>query len=94
MITKVRIAPMEKWCPSYRRLLSVGTPKNLPGLEVEIETTGMEISAPDNHHGTSTPFKLWPMTQESIEKLNAAVGAIGNLGPHRILICEHLLDID
>ena len=93
MIAKVRIAPMERWCPSYREYLAQGTPHRLVGLEVEIETTGMELVTQEGMHGAVVPFRAWPLTQKSIELLNQEIGAIGS-APNGIMLCEHMLELD
>ena len=93
MIAKVRIAPMERWCPSYRKYLAQGTPHRLVGLEVEIETDGMELVTQDGMHGAAVPFRVWPLTQKSIELLNREVSAIGS-APEKIMLCEHMLEMD
>jgi len=53
----------------------------------------MELCTEEGMHESPVPFRVWPLTKESIEKMNAAVDAIGST-PERIMLCEHMLEMD
>lgn len=91
MIAKVKIAPMDKWCPEAieRTKRWPNTPK-VQGMEIEIETDSMLAD-------TSSPYpvcngRFWAMKVESVKALNQTSGR--PYFPLKQWICEHMLGMD
>ena len=86
MIAKVRIAPVERWCPASLRNLSSKLPRNeIAGFIVYIEPASMLQSE-------DCDGKSWLVVTE------AAISAREQFGidapPIRYRVCEHMLEMD
>jgi hypothetical protein len=87
MIAKVRIAPVERWCPMVLDGLSEKE-ASVAGREVEIRTETMrsDVSFP------GCDGKRWMLTQESQAQIDELIGFTCYQGP--AFWCEHMLEMD
>ena len=81
MITRLRIAPVERWCEETSPRRDDGE----VGLQVEIETTSMRT-------GRGCSGRSWLMTERSSEMLSRISKT--TYSHERIWICEHMLEMD
>jgi len=89
MIAKVKIAPLERWCPG---VLSRDTGKfnRLPGIEIEILSESMRSTLDLPLHEHPCGGRMWEVTSGSREK----VAAILDRALVAMFVCEHLLEMD
>lgn len=88
MIAKVRIAPVEQWCESYRNAKPFFP---LAGLEIEIFPRSMTERLPAWH---TEPCKVWEITSESIRRMCEVIGAEITWKDGQPGLCEHMLELD
>lgn len=93
MIAKVRIAPVERWCPEYvHGWASRGhNPLTVVGMEVRIIVSTMKKA---EFYGGIPPCtgREWQVEQSSANEIRAVLGQppINN----KTWICEHMLELD
>jgi len=92
MITKVKISPVEQWCPQMQAALLFGPPGDPSvGAIVEIETTSMRIEPPwrTNPCGGREFQVVGPdkvaFDAEKPGERRSIIGA---------WLCEHMLELD
>jgi len=89
-VAKVRIAPMEHWCPymlgKQERFPELDYSR-MPGTVVRIYTTSL----------TQAMFcdgRLWLASPESVAACAEAIGDIPQTQPPKTWYCEHMLEMD
>ena len=93
MIAKVRIAPVERWCPqNLKDLEDYPGGEKLVGLEVEIHTETMQQIGDCIVRDKPGDGKVWLVT----EKSRAAIAQV--IYPTKVdedlMLCEHMLEMD
>ncbi len=90
MITKVRIAPLEKWCEIAKspKGTTLERASRIVGMEVEIYT---ESLGPHPKHGDDS-VKTWIITEESKRRIFEAAGKRVPAASYKF--CEHMLEMD
>ena len=84
-IARVRIAPIEQWCPDSLQAGAVERGSKIVGLVVEIIPSSMVVEE----------CRKWILTDESMKSLHERAQT-----PHEIRarsghkICEHMLEMD
>lgn len=93
-IATVKIAPMERWCRLHIDATGRSPERQrLVGLLVQIFTNSMEATQM-NH---DEPCKRWQLTPEALSYIGLVLGRQVRSNPpgaSRIMICEHMLEID
>jgi hypothetical protein len=86
VITKVRIAPLERWCEAAKQFLSPKVPReSIAGYVVAIETESMLPSCDCNG-------KSWLVEREVA--LDSRRHFDINTTEERYRVCEHMLELD
>jgi hypothetical protein len=85
MIARVRIAPIERWCPSGLSL-ERGLAKHGP-IVVDIITESMT-------DGYRCNGRMWEITPDSANKIRALNGKPPDQPGVRRGLCEHMLELD
>ena len=86
MKTRVRIAPIERWCEGYK----VEQFFPLAGMRIEIVPASMRERDFSQNRGCKG--KYWEVSWESRKEIEARLGI--KAGPFDILVlCEHMLEI-
>jgi hypothetical protein len=93
MIARVRIAPIEKWCPqNLKDLEDFPAGRKLVGMEVEILTETMQTFGDcivRNEGGTG---KIWLLTAKSREAIRQIL--YPTPVSDDLMLCEHMLEMD
>jgi hypothetical protein len=91
MIAKVRIAPVERWCPVNRQdLRDFPDGKKLVGMTVEILTESMKRIGDFQRFGKSEGYATWRLSERSVAELRNIVPQVKS----DIRLCEHMLEMD
>jgi hypothetical protein len=86
MIARVRIAPVERWCP-YQ--LSTGCERS------RAESVGMimPIYTESMRPGTHCDGKAWKVHEETVDQIREQLGIV-DWKPDETWVCEHMLEMD
>jgi hypothetical protein len=93
MITRVRVAPVERWCENSR-MLALKRPQPNPevGLEVEIISESMHMAGFDEEGNCGGRY--WDLTNKSANELMVRVSGPPVSRFKILTICEHQLEMD
>ena len=90
MIIKVRISPMERWCP-YMRSRARHFPQldytKMPGVLVEIETESIT-------QAELCDAKMWKATHAAVAAIASVAGEVPQEDYPDTWFCEHMLETD
>ncbi len=93
MIARVRIAPVERWCPqNLKDLEDYPGGEKLVGLEVEILTESMKTYGDciiRNRPGNGKIWKVTPKSRDAIAQILYPTKVDDDL-----MLCEHMLEMD
>jgi hypothetical protein len=91
MIAKVRIAPVERWCPvNLEDLEKSPEGRKLVGMEVEILTETMMRIGDCQKFGVVDGSMTWRLSKRSVEELRGIVPELDA----DVRFCEHMLEMD
>jgi hypothetical protein len=93
MIARVRIAPVDRWCPqNLRDLENYPSGIKLVGLEVEILTETMQKIGDCIVLNEPGDGRVWSLTPKSVDDI-AKILYPTPVDP-KLMLCEHMLDLD
>ncbi len=92
MITKVKIAPFEKWCEPMQQAGSRCSNKLAEGVEILIETSSMRTTQKVVQCGG----RKWLVMQipSNVRVVAAETGVHAAIGSGYGWVCEHVLEMD
>ncbi len=89
MVARVRIAPVERWCPEYANEPNFHA---AAGMEIEIKPDTMRF---EEEFACGCKSRYWRVVPESAQRIANACGGSGIESLFgSLVICEHMLEMD